>query len=175
MLTVNQGEQYLISPFTKEKIPASSISSHTKYGKNILVFFSYEWLVDFQLYLIEHGFNDEKKKWLNNKKKNKFMNQVMNFIDSLFLLFKILFRFTCWTWIEKICRTSYRYFWDGCPRNSHWSKGKQKRIFLQLNFIYSSRLAKKIDVLMIKCNGMVTQQQVKHFFLSQILLQLLFV
>jgi hypothetical protein len=46
---------------------------------------------------------------------------------------------------------------------------------LQLNFIYSSRLAKKIDVLMIKCNGMVTQQQVKHFFLSQILLQLLFV
>jgi hypothetical protein len=42
MLTVNQGEQYLISPFTKEKIPASSISSHTKYGKNILVFFSYE-------------------------------------------------------------------------------------------------------------------------------------
>jgi hypothetical protein len=42
MLTVNQGEQYLISPFTKEKIPASSISSHTKYGKNILVLFSYE-------------------------------------------------------------------------------------------------------------------------------------
>lgn len=34
MLTINQGEQYLISPITKEKIPANSISSHTKYGKN---------------------------------------------------------------------------------------------------------------------------------------------
>lgn len=34
MLTVNPGEQYVISPITKEKIPASSISSHTKYGKN---------------------------------------------------------------------------------------------------------------------------------------------
>lgn len=33
MLTVNQGEQYVISPITNEKIPASSISSHTKYGK----------------------------------------------------------------------------------------------------------------------------------------------
>lgn len=32
MLTVNQGEQYLISPITKEKIPANSISAHTKYG-----------------------------------------------------------------------------------------------------------------------------------------------
>jgi hypothetical protein len=44
MLTVHQGEQYLISPITKEKIPASSISSHTKYGKNIFVcfFLSYE-------------------------------------------------------------------------------------------------------------------------------------
>ena len=39
MLTVNQGEQYLISPITKEKIPASSISSHTKYGKNIMIYF----------------------------------------------------------------------------------------------------------------------------------------
>jgi hypothetical protein len=34
MLTINQGEQYLISPITKEKIPANSISAHTKYGKN---------------------------------------------------------------------------------------------------------------------------------------------
>ena len=33
MVTVNPGEQYVISPITKEKIPASSISSHTKYGK----------------------------------------------------------------------------------------------------------------------------------------------
>ncbi|CAF0930259.1 unnamed protein product [Adineta steineri] len=32
MLTINQGEQYLISPITKEKIPANSISSHTKYA-----------------------------------------------------------------------------------------------------------------------------------------------
>jgi len=39
MLTVNQGEQYLISPITKEKIPANSISSHTKYGKNIFILF----------------------------------------------------------------------------------------------------------------------------------------
>jgi len=31
--------------------------------------------------LIQHGFNDEKKKLLNNKKKNKFMNQVDHFID----------------------------------------------------------------------------------------------
>jgi hypothetical protein len=40
MLTVHQGEQYVISPITKEKIPASSISSHTKYGKNSMVLFS---------------------------------------------------------------------------------------------------------------------------------------
>lgn len=33
MVTINQGEQYVISPITKEKVPASSISSHTKYGK----------------------------------------------------------------------------------------------------------------------------------------------
>ncbi|UJR14059.1 hypothetical protein I4U23_001056 [Adineta vaga] len=32
MMTINQGEQYLISPITKEKIPANSISSHTKYA-----------------------------------------------------------------------------------------------------------------------------------------------
>ncbi|CAF0939678.1 unnamed protein product [Adineta ricciae] len=32
MLTVHQGEQYVISPITNEKIPASSISSHTKYA-----------------------------------------------------------------------------------------------------------------------------------------------
>lgn len=32
MLTVNQGEQYVISPITGEKVPASSISSHTKYS-----------------------------------------------------------------------------------------------------------------------------------------------
>jgi len=41
MLTVNPGEQYLISPITKEKIPVNSISSHTKYGKNIFFVFSY--------------------------------------------------------------------------------------------------------------------------------------
>jgi hypothetical protein len=34
MLTINQGEQYLISPITKEKIPANSISAHTKYGRD---------------------------------------------------------------------------------------------------------------------------------------------
>jgi len=33
MVTISQSEQYLISPITKEKIPASSISAHTKYGK----------------------------------------------------------------------------------------------------------------------------------------------
>ncbi|CAF3094846.1 unnamed protein product [Rotaria socialis] len=32
MLTIHQGEQYLISPITKEKILANSISSHTKYA-----------------------------------------------------------------------------------------------------------------------------------------------
>ena len=34
MLTINQGEQFLISPITKQKISANSISAHTKYGKN---------------------------------------------------------------------------------------------------------------------------------------------
>ncbi|CAF1083321.1 unnamed protein product [Rotaria sordida] len=32
MVTINQGEQYLISPITKEKIPVNSISSHTKFA-----------------------------------------------------------------------------------------------------------------------------------------------
>jgi len=35
MFTINQSEQYLISPITKEKISAKSISDHTKYGERI--------------------------------------------------------------------------------------------------------------------------------------------
>jgi hypothetical protein len=89
MLTVNQGEQYLISPITKEKIPANSISSHTKYGKIQFRNISFVNFC-FKLYLIQHGFNDEKKKLLNNMKKNKFMNLVYSLIYLLFII-KVIF------------------------------------------------------------------------------------
>ncbi len=91
------------------------------------------------------------------------MNQVMNFIDSLFFCY---LRYYLGSHVElelkKFAERRTDIFGMGAQETVIGRK-VNKRIFFKLNFIYSSRLAKKIDVLMIKFNGMVIQQQVKSF------------
>ena len=164
MITVNQGEQFLISPITKEKIPANSISAHTKYGKenNIFLCSIPSFYSSSKLCSIQHGFNDVKKRWQSSMKKNRSSNQV-RFL-KIYLCITQAFRLgsNVEMALKKLAERRTDIFGTGAQETII---GRKVRIIARSTrraqmFCDSSRLAKKIVVPTRKSHGMGTQQQV---------------
>lgn len=129
MLTVNQGEQYVISPITGEKVPASSISSHTKYCKNLRHSFCKFLDLILILALLDPNWIQRREKEMIEAQEREQIYEpgkmlIEHLIDNLLLS---LSRCSCRPSSERSCQISYRYFRCRCTRSCYRSKSWRRR------------------------------------------------